>query len=525
MATISGIGNGLILAFINLAAEHVSNQQNEFRFFVLFIISFVLYIYSQRYALSKTTIAIENAIRKVRIRVADKIRKTELRFIENAGRGEMYLRLTQDSNLISQTVLILVSAAQSAMVLIFSVFYVAWLSPLSFFITVVVLSIAVLLYLSMETQVSGELQTATLKESEFFEALNHILDGFKEIKINRRKSDDLFKHVEKISNETEQLKVNVGIRLIASIMFSETSFYFLLAVLVFIVPLFSHTHSDVIFKITAATLFIIGPIGMIVNAMPMLSRTNVALNNIYKLESELDAMIPSTYETELPEIPPAKFQEVRIEEASFEYTDKGGKSLFSIGPINTTIKPGELLFIVGGNGSGKSTFLKLLTGLYYPIKGCCYLDGEEVDQVTYQNYRELFSIIFTDFHLFDRFYGLENVDEKKLKALLQLMELDKKTKYRDGKFTNVNLSTGQKKRLAFIAAILEDKPIYIFDELAADQDPQFRKYFYEVILQDLKKQGKTIIAVTHDDHYFNTADRVLKMEYGQLINYDEQIIR
>jgi putative ATP-binding cassette transporter len=183
------------------------------------------------------------------------------------------------------------------------------------------------------------------------------------------------------------------------------------------------------------------------------------------------------------------------------------------------IKKGEMVFIVGGNGSGKSTFLKMLTGLYYPSAGSVDLNHEPIDRSEYASYRELFSIIFTDFHLFDKLYGLSNIEDKQVKALLRLMQLEKKTQYRENEFTHLDLSTGQKKRLAFIAALLENKPIYILDELAADQDPQFRKYFYEVMLPDLKQQGKTIIAVTHDDHYFHVADRVLKMEYGQLVDY------
>jgi putative ATP-binding cassette transporter len=172
---------------------------------------------------------------------------------------------------------------------------------------------------------------------------------------------------------------------------------------------------------------------------------------------------------------------------------------------------------VGGNGSGKSTLLKLLTGLYYPTTGYLDLNRDQIEKTQYASYRELFGIVFTDFHMFDKLYGLSEIDEKQVKGLLRLMQLDKKTKYREGEFSQLDLSTGQKKRLAFVTAVLENKPIYIFDELAADQEPQFRQYFYEVVLNDLKKQGKTIIAVTHDDNYFHIADRVLKMEYGRLL--------
>jgi putative ATP-binding cassette transporter len=521
MAIISGFANGMLLAVINVAAEQVSNQQAEAQFFLFYIVAFVLYIYTQRYALSEAMISVEDAVRKVRVRIANKIRASELSFIENIGDSQIYTRLTQDSNMISQAIFLIVMGGQSSIVLVFSMFYLAWLSPLSFLITIVILTIAASLYLSIDKKVTQDLQSTTLKEAEFFDTLNHILKGFKEIKINRRKSDDVFSHVETISQETEQLKVDVGIKLITTVMFSQMSFYLLLAILVFIMPVITPTHADIIFKMTSATLFIMGPLGMIVGAVPVIARTNVALTNIYSLEAELDQATRQSYDDQESIELPQNFNEIRLEEVNFHYTDQVGKSLFSVGPINLTLKQGELLFIVGGNGSGKSTFLKVLTGLYYPSEGEIYLDNDEIDQMSYQSYRELFSTIFTDFHLFDRFYGLSGVDDQRVHSLLRLMELEKKTKYVNGKFTNVNLSTGQKKRLAFIAAVLEDKQIYIFDELAADQDPHFRRYFYEVILKDLQKQGKTIIAVTHDDKYFETADRVLKMEYGKLVDYYE----
>jgi putative ATP-binding cassette transporter len=242
------------------------------------------------------------------------------------------------------------------------------------------------------------------------------------------------------------------------------------------------------------------------------------VKNIYELEQQIDKK--NQFFVKPPMASISQFQEIRVEKMTLHYTDKKGQPLFSVGPLNLTIKPGETLFIVGGNGSGKSTFVKLLSGLYYPVTGCIYLDNKEIDYTNYQEYRELFSIIFTDFYLFDKLYGLPTIDKERVKTLLQMMELDNKTNYLEaGKFSNINLSTGQKKRLALVVALLEDRPIYLFDEWAADQDPHFKKYFYEIILKNLKQQKKTIIVVTHDDKYFETADRILKMEYGQLVEY------
>jgi putative ATP-binding cassette transporter len=526
MGILSGIANSLVLGVINQGAQKVSNHEEVTQLFFIFLIAVVLFIYTRKYSLSQATIMVEQAIRRVRVRITDKIRRTELSFIEKNDRAQIYTYLTQDTNLISQSGLIVVSGIQSLVVIVFCSLYVAMLSPVGFLIIAVGFIAAGLLYLSHSKAISQEIHQSIVKEAEFFAILNHVLDGFKEIRINQRKSNDVFRYVEKISLETEKIKIRTGLKFVTDIMFSRVFSNSLLGIVVFIMPLFSPTHATIVIKITATVLFLISPIEAIVGAIPMFARATVSIENITKLEASLDEVLQQnpqsqlndkTVEENVAEF--ARFKRLQFEQINFQYTDKVGAATFKVGPIDLTIEREEILFIVGGNGSGKSTFLKLLTGLYYPLSGSIAIDGEEIDYTNYQAHRELFSIIFTDFHLFDRLYGLQNVDEKRVKSLLQLMELDKKTKYINGQFSQLDLSTGQKKRLAFIAAVMEDKPVYIFDELAADQDPRFRKHFYEEILPDLRRQGKTIIAVTHDDNYFHCADRVLKMELGQLKPY------
>jgi putative ATP-binding cassette transporter len=200
----------------------------------------------------------------------------------------------------------------------------------------------------------------------------------------------------------------------------------------------------------------------------------------------------------------------------YEYGAQAAGEVFHIGPLSFTIEPGEIIFIVGGNGSGKSTLLKVLTGLYQPSAGELYVDDVCVTPTNVAAYREMISAIFSDFHLFAKVNGLLDVDEALVNNKLEAMHLEGKTAFVDQKFTNRNLSTGQRKRLAMIVALLEDRPIYVFDEWAADQDPEFRKYFYEELLPTLKQRGKTVIAVSHDDRYFHCADRVVTMELGQI---------
>jgi putative ATP-binding cassette transporter len=210
------------------------------------------------------------------------------------------------------------------------------------------------------------------------------------------------------------------------------------------------------------------------------------------------------------------FITIKLKDMEFEYINGENERLFAIEPVNMKINRGELIFIIGGNGSGKSTFIKTLLNLYYPTGGEIVVDDNSIDEYNRSSYRDLFSIILNDFYLSKEIYGIDKIDYRLIKKLLKEMGLNNKTKFVNGAFTNIALSTGQKKRLALIVSILEDKQIYVFDEWAADQDPEFRKYFYETILKRLQEQGKTVIAVTHDDKYFNLADKIYKMQDGRM---------
>ncbi len=526
MASISGVANAMLLAIINVAAAQISNQQLEQKFFVLYLIGFMLFIYAQRFALRETTIAVEDVIRNVRLRIVNKIRHAELRFIESQESSSFYRPITEESNAIAFAATVLVSGSQSIILLISVSLYLGYLSTLSFIISVFFILISLYIYKEHHKKVRVKLQNAYKKETEVFSAITTTMNGFKELKINRKKSDALFKHITRLSNEYKSLKVDANLQLIVDMMFSQVSFYSLLIVLVFVVPIFDQSQAAVVYKVSATILFIMGPINGLVNSFPMLAKVNVTIQELYALEERLDTMakVHDEVHSVRPLAPITSFREISFHEVKFLYRDQAGGKLFEVGPFNLTLKQGEMLFIVGGNGSGKSTFLKLLCGLYYPDEGIIQVDGEVIDRTNYSRYRELFSIVFTDFYLFDRLYGLEQVDEDRLNELLRLMELDKKTAYRNGCFTNRDLSTGQKKRLAFIAAVLENRPICIFDELAADQDPQFRRNFYETILPQLQQEGRVVIAVTHDDKYFHCADRVMKMDFGQFVPYNGELV-
>jgi putative ATP-binding cassette transporter len=210
------------------------------------------------------------------------------------------------------------------------------------------------------------------------------------------------------------------------------------------------------------------------------------------------------------------FQQIELRGLVFHYTDRRGQPLFAVGPSDLRLKRGERLFIVGGNGSGKSTLLKLLTGLYRPEQGEIRLDGQLITDEERPRYRSLFTGVFTDFHLFERLYAVPDIDPDVVNAGISELGLAQETRYSVDGFTNLELTASQGRRLAFLASVLKNRPICVFDELAADQDPPFRRRFYEEILPKLSAEGRTLVVVTHDDQYFHTADRVLRVTDGRI---------
>jgi putative ATP-binding cassette transporter len=289
----------------------------------------------------------------------------------------------------------------------------------------------------------------------------------------------------------------------------------LTGMMVFVVPTLSPTYVDVVVKTTTATLFMIGPISNVVGSIPIFSNANAAADAILALEARMARLDHSVVESP----PPFRhFRQIKAEALEFSYPGQGAalEKGFKVGPINITIRRGSTVFITGGNGSGKTTLMLMLLGLYPPQGGCLRLDNEPIGPQNLNAYRNLFSVVFADNHLFSELFGIETVDQALAVELFELLEMNRKTELEGRRFGTTQLSGGQRKRLALIAALLEKRPICFFDEWAADQDPHFREKFYRVVLPRLKEEGITIIAITHDDKFFDVADVHLHMEEGKI---------
>lgn len=516
LVAIAGLANAALLAIVNGAAENASNALENGRFLALFVLVMTVYIITQRHILLVSIEEVERLLDLIRVRISDRIRRSELLAVERMGRTEIYAGVNRETQTISQAASTIIVACQSALLVLFSVMYLAWVSMTAFVLTVIVAAVGMFMHFRRSAELNRLREESVARETHFFDGLTHLLEGFKEVKISEPRSADLFQQLQHISRASADLKIRAGAGFAEHFVFAQAAFYLLIGAIVFVLPRVSTAYTDVVTKSTTAILFIIGPLGGLISSIPAFANANVAAQRIARLEEALmrgGEPEPPTG----PVPPPPAFTEIVFRDATFQYADERGVS-FSVGPVSLKVTRGETLFIVGGNGSGKSTFLKLLTGLYHPHSGTLSVDGQLITAANLGWYRARFSTIFSDYHLFDRLYGLPDVDPDDVTDLLRTMELDKKTAYVDGRFTSVELSSGQRKRLALVVALLEDRPVLVFDEWAADQDPPFRQYFYRTILRDLKARGKTIVAVTHDDRYFDQADRVLKMDFGQFVD-------
>jgi len=523
IAVISGIANAMLLAIVNAATSSDITRGDLTKYFLLYLLSISLFIFTKQHILKKSSIHVENIIRNLRIRIANKIRHSDLLHLEETGSSTIFARISQDAAQISVTVTYVGNAFQSAVMVLFSVIYIAFISIPAFLITLASILLGIVSYFKYRKSATTLLKKSSNKEAEFYGSLNELLGGFKEIKINQKKNNDVFESFKTIAEESSDFKLKAILKLIISYIASQSFFYVLLAFIIFLLPNYVDIVNKDLIRMSAAILFIIGPLESIISSFPTLLNANVSAANITELEHTLDSFTDDredpSQDFTLHE-PIAFNKEIVFTDLLFEYPKKGLHEQFSVGPINLRVKKGTITFITGGNGSGKSTFLKLSCGLYYPEKGNIIVDDLKINNQNYPNYRELFSIIFTDFHLFQKLYGLPDYKQEIVENLLNEMQIDKKTQIIDGRITNIQLSTGQRKRLALVAAILENKSVYIFDEVAADQDPQFKKYFYKVLLPKFKEQGKTIIAVTHDEYFFDDCDYRYKIENGNFIEIE-----
>jgi putative ATP-binding cassette transporter len=519
-SVLSGVANAGLLAVINrrLGREISTVEFLVWTFVLLMVLAPALRVLSS-YLLVHLS---QRAVHDLRMQLSRRVLAAPLRRLEEVGTHRLTVAITQDVGSLATALADLPLVAMHAAIVVGSFVYLGWLSWRLLLVLLVFLVVGIASY-RLPLGAALRRQRAARDEADtMFRYYRGVLEGTKELKLHARRRVEFLSRLDASGRALQRL--NVGA---ATIYSAAASWGQMLAFAVVGLILFAATAllpgigQEVLIGYTLVLLYITTPLQIILNTLPDLGAAAAALRKVEALglsldkESEPAAAAPA----------PAGWSRIDLVGVRHHYQGEDGEESFSLGPIDLTLRPGELVFVAGGNGSGKTTLAKLLVGLYWPHEGELRLDGWPVGTEGGEAYRQLFSVVFVDFYLFDTLFGLDGPtpDGKTLdgraRRYLETLQIAGKVDVQGGRLSTIDLSHGQRKRLALLTAYLEDRPIYVFDEWAADQDPAFREVFYRELLPELRARGKTVVVISHDDRYYSLADRLLKLEYGRLV-YD-----
>jgi putative ATP-binding cassette transporter len=521
MSSLGGISNASILAAINAGVQDAGNGQKPGLWAAsLFLVALFLFMRTQQFVTITATAEIEAIIHKLRLRMMDLIRRSELLELERVGRARIVAAVTSDTAVLTQASNMLCFTVQGAVLIFFVGLYIAYLSLAAFFLTVVIVSSAGTIFHYKNRRLAAQKSESAAWERRLFDRLVDFLDGFKEVRLNRARSNDLFDDALEVSKTAANIKIRTQAETFKMIVTSQISMYILLGAVVFVAPNVSDSlGGSSIAKTTTALLFIVGACFGLVQAIPILLNANASADRIERLQAALQDTVAAIEPIEVKA--PKRFDLIEMQNIVFRYVDKFSDTVFKIGPIDFTLRSGELVFITGGNGSGKSTFLRVLSGLYPPDSGDITLDGARINDATRDDYRAMMSAIFFDYHLFQRLYGIPDPDPAEVGRLLRQFRLEDKTGLSNGEFRTLDLSGGQRRRLALIVSLLEKRPIMLLDEWTAEQDPEFRRKFYDELLPEMMQAGATVVVITHDDRYLDELHlpaRRIRMDEGRIVD-------
>jgi putative ATP-binding cassette transporter len=518
LAVLSGLANAAVLAIVNMAVQTSSEGvSSQLRSLLLFGVTIAIYGYSQKRLMVDTCERVEELIGSLRRRLMEAVRNSELFQIERIGKAEIFGNLSRETQVLSQAMPNIIVSVQASILLIASMIYLFFLSKLAFILLATFTTVGAAFHLGRAKQASKHILEAARNDDTLIEGFSDVINGFREVKLNQIKSDQLGEMVTLVSRRSASSRILVHTLNAHDFVLSQLTFFALTGLMVFVVPTFAEVDTKTITMTTTATLFMLGPVGALVGSFPVFNNANAAARQICELEEKL--LAGSTARKVIGPLDLfADFSEISLEAQSFSYLATDGEQPFSVGPNSLTIRRGDCIFITGGNGSGKTTFVNLLLTLIPSTNGKIIVDGVGVNDSNVSAYRNLFSAIFSDNHLFKTLYGTAPFDKNEAAELLEEIDILDKVQVVENRFTTTELSGGQRKRLAMVAARLERKPILVLDEWAADQDPAFRTKFYRQIIPTLRTQGYTIIAITHDERFFDVADARYHMEDGKLIS-------
>jgi putative ATP-binding cassette transporter len=511
-----GLSGALIIAVLNQAASQIVEKESSIFEFFAFVLCLAFYLYFYQVNNRESVKSTQGLIYRFRLNIIQLVLKSDLSIFKVISKNEIQMVVTRDTQTVSQAIVTIVTIGQSSAIVFFALIYLATLSWIASILMLGFLLVTLAIFLKVEKKATAELKASYAEDSKTFEFVAEFLSGFQEIKMSSKRAkgfiEDLVSSARKSRDTREESSIILG----RAFSFLQIILYIAVGMLIFVVPVLSDSFSDVVLKVTTTSLFMVGSFQSVFTSLPMIVQAEASAKQLLSLKDTLEQTHNQTNSKD-DEDDYVNAKRLTLHGVTYQHQSLEEKRHFDLGPISTTFEAGKVYFIRGQNGSGKTTLIRVLLGLYAPTKGYITVDDQLVNQPSSSAYRDLFAVVFSDFFLFKKLYGISQESLVEGQTLIEMFQLEDKVKILNGQFDTIHLSTGQRKRLGLLEALLEDKQFVILDEWAADQDPEFRKYFYQVLIPYIKGLGKTLIAISHDDRYFDVADEIITIDQGKLI--------
>lgn len=496
-----------MIAYIN--SEMISAINSSFSVLPGFLLQLVLLMAVTLAAQLALTLLGHRFVWRLRGEFIKRILDTRVERLEQIGNAQLLAGLTSDIRAITIAFVRLPELIQGVIITLGSALYLAWLSPKMLLVSSLWMAVTLVGGWLLVSRVYRHMAKLREVEDDLYRDFQTVTEGRKELHLNRERAQLIYETVyQEDANAYRHHIVRADTYHLSAVNWSNIMTLGAIGMVFFMANSLGWANTAVAATFSLTLLFLRTPLLSAVGALPTLISAQVAFR-------KLNAFNLAPYQEGFHTLPPlAEWRTLELRDVRFHYGQNG----FEVGPINLTLRRGELVFLIGGNGSGKSTLAMLLTGLYQPHGGTLLLDGKPVGANELDRWRKHFSAVFTDVHLFDRLIGREGVpaNPKLVQAWLERLKMQDKLKIEGNKILNLQLSKGQTKRVALLLAAAEERDVLLLDEWAADQDPHFRRIFYRELLPWLQASGKTVFAISHDDHYFIHADRLLEMREGKL---------
>ncbi|MFI8803860.1 cyclic peptide export ABC transporter [Micromonospora chalcea] len=526
---VSGGTGAAFIAMVNLAlaADAAPSQRLIWGYVALCLATLVTKFVSQSmlYRLS------QGAVYHLRRRLIDGILDAPLRTVERTGTAQLYSALADDVVVIADALPGLPGICSGAAFVLVAIAYLVIVSPAVALATGATVVVGVLLYLLVSASGLGALKAARREQDALFGHFRSVTEGLKELKLNRERRAALIDGELTATASAYRRHSVFGLSVYEGATGGgQAVFFAFIGLLLFAFPAWFALSDQTLTSCVLILLFAVSSLQGVLVWFPALGRASVALGKIKERLAELDAGLGGPGAGRAPAVPNSRvpaaagragnvfagWRSIAFRGVSHVYPGPKGEQ-FVLGPLDFEFRRGEILFVVGANGSGKTTLAKVLTSLYEPESGAIQVDGTQVTAANREDYRNLFSAVFSDFHLFDSLLGLPAGEQAaKAQRYLERLQLDHKVRVDGDRFSTTALSLGQRKRLALLVTYLEDRPFCLFDEWAADQDPVFKDFFYRELLPELRDRDKAVVVISHDDRYFDAADRLVRLDYGQI---------